>query len=273
MKRTEQLFTAVVAAISLIGCATDGEGLEDETATSEDEDVTSEATSELGSSTYTPFTGTSTSGSAAAYPWQGYRTSYPSTTEDFRSYGLPSTVECSSSKSTRSHLDVTAGCLKAVSIGSYTRGQITSTSGGAFRAVALPFTGSETNPLKWTDMRNSFRFYYNGTSGAGVDPGFKAFVRYRSENDLYGASWRVDGIIQIKKKQGGTYTTLAQGTKGKPSTGAWHTIRFDAIGKQLDFYIDGTKVLSATDSAFSWGTAGIRTDAMTGAYLDDWSVK
>lgn len=253
---------------SLIGCATDGEDMMDEAG-----DETGEAASELGGSTYTPFTGSSSSGSASTYPWHGYRTTYPASNEDFRSYGLPSTVECSSSKSTRSHLDVTAGCLTAVAVGSYSRGKITSTSDGAFRAVALPFTGSESNPLKWTDMSNSFRFYYKGTSGPGVDPGFKAFVRYRSENDLYVASWRVDGIIQIKKKQGGSYTTLAQGTKAKPTTGAWHTIRFDAIGTRLDFYIDGTRVLSATDGTFSWGTAGIRTDAMTGAYLDEWTVK
>ena len=266
MKRSKQSFAVVALAVSLIGCATDEEMLE-----GEDEEL-GETESELGS-TYTPFTGTSSTGTAASYPWQGYRTSYPASAEDFRSYALPSTVECSSSKSTRSHLDVTAGCLTAAAVGSYSRGKISSTSGGAFRVVALAFTGSESSPLKWTDMSNQYRFYYTGTSGAGVDPGFKAFVRYRTENDLYVASWRTDGVIQIKRKKAGTYTTLAQVTKSKPSTGTWHTIRFDAIGTRLDLYLDGTKVLSANDSTFSWGTAGIRTDAMTGAYLEDWSVK
>ena len=269
MKRSTKTFGTMVLAVSLIGCATDEEMLEGEDEASEE---LGEASSELGS-TYTPFTGTSSTGSASTYPWKGYKTTYPAATEDFRSYGLPSTVECSSSKSTRSHLDVTAGCLTAVAVGSYSRGKITSTNDGAFRAVALAFTGSETNPLKWTDMKNEFRFYYNGTSGPGVDPGFKAFVRYRSENDLYVASWRTDGIVQIKRKKAGTYATLAQVTKSKPSTGTWHTMRFDAIGSRLDLYLDGTKVLSATDSSFSWGTAGIRTDAMTGAYLDEWTVK
>lgn len=269
MKRSTQMFAAAVAvAVSLIGCATDEEMLEDELS----EEELGETESELGS-TYTPFTGTSSTGSAVMYPWKGYRTTYPAAAEDFRSYGLPSTVECSSSKSTRSHLDVTAGCLTAVAVGSYSRGKITSTSDGAFRAVALAFTGAETHPLKWTDMKNQFRFYYNGTSGPGVDPGFKAFVRYRSENDLYVASWRTDGVVQIKRKRAGTYTTLAQVTKNKPSTGTWHTMRFDATGTRLDLYLDGTKVLSATDSSFSWGTAGIRTDAMTGAYLDEWTVR
>jgi len=288
MKRSNNTVAgAMLLAVSLIACATDGGddmAEQDETADEMDEtghemdemgdEAVSESASALaGSTVYTPFTGTSTTGSAATYGWKGFNTTYPATSEDFRGYALPLTVECSSSKSTRSHLDVTAGCLTAVPVGSYSRGKITSTSDGAFRVVALPFTGAETKPLKWTDVHNQFRFYYTGTSGPGVDPGFKAFVRYRSENDLYVASWRVDGVVQIKKKQGGTYTTLAQATKSKPSTGAWHTLRFDAIGTHLDLYLDGAKVLSATDSTFSWGTAGIRTDAMTGAYLDEWTVK
>jgi len=265
MKRTTKLFTrALVLAISLIGCATDEEMTE-----ADDEGVTD---SEL-SSTYTPFMGSSSTGAASTYPWQGHNTSYPASDEDFRGYGLPHSVECASTKSLRSHLDVTAGCLTAVAVGSYSRGQITSTSDGAFRVVALPFTGSETSPLKWTDVKNEYRFYYQGKSGPGVDPGFKAFVRYRSENDLYVASWRTDGVVQIKRKQNGTYKTLAQATQHTPSTGTWHTIRFDATGSRLDLYLDGTKVLTTTDTAFTWGTAGIRTDAMTGAYIDEWSVR
>ena len=231
-----------------------------------------ETESELGA-TYTPFSGTSSTGTASTYPWQGYRTTYPSANEDFRAYGAPASVECSSTKSSRSHLDVTAGCLTAVTVGGYSRGQITSTSDGAFRVVALPFTGAEASPLKWTDLRNEFRFYYKGAKGAGVDPGFKAFVRYRSENDLYVASWRTDGVVQIKRKQSGTYKTLAQATKNTPAINTWHTMRFDAVGSRLDLYLDGVKVLSATDTAFAWGTAGIRTDAMSGAYLDDWNVR
>lgn len=265
MKRMTKTFAAaVVLAGFLIGCLDDEAG-------SEVESEESEATSELGS-TYTPFTGASTTGSAATYTWKGYRTTYPAADENFRGYSAPATVECSSSKSARSHLDVTAGCLTAVNVGSYSRGRIKSTSDGAFRVIALAFTGTEANPLKWTDMHNSYRFYYTGTSGAGVDPGFKAFVRYRSENDLYVASWRTDGVVQIKRKKAGSYTTLAQATKRKPTTGSWHTIRFDAIGSRLDLYLDGTKILSASDTSFAWGTAGIRTDAMSGAYIEDWRV-
>jgi hypothetical protein len=265
------LLAASVLFAGAFGCVTDDEMIDEAGLDDGSEEEFGEEESEL--ATYTPFTGTSTTGPASLYPWKGYRTTYPNGTEDMRGYALPSTVECSSSKSTRTHLDVTAGCLKAIAIGNYSRGQIQSTSDGAFRVVAKAFTSPETNPLKWTDQRNEYRFYYTKTSGAGVDPGFKAFVRYRTENDLYVASWRIDGKVNIKKKQAGTYKTLVERTMSKPSTGTWHSIRFDAIGSRLDLYLDGTKVLSTTDSSFSWGTAGIRTDAMTGAYLDEWTVR
>lgn len=261
---TPQLLASLLAIFLISGC------IEDEELLSTDE---SEATCATSSSTYTPYVAYAPSGSVAALPWRGHATSYPAGDEDFRGYALPSTIECSSARSRRSHLDVTAGCLSAVAVGDYSRAQIKSTSGGAFRVLALGYTDGSDEPIKWTDQSNQYRFYYTGTSGAGVDPGFKAFVRYRTEDDLYVASWRVDGHVQIKKKQCGKYTTLAQVKRSGPSRGAWHWIRFDAIGNQLHLYLDGTRVLSVTDSTFSWGTAGIRTDAMTGAYLDDWTVQ
>lgn len=241
-----------------------------ETATEEDEQ---EASCAASSSTYSPYAGYAPSGTVSEFPWQGHATSYPAGAEDFRGYSLPSAIECSSSKSKRSHLDVTAGCLNAVAVGSYSRAQIASTSGGAFRAIALGFENGSQTPMKWTDQSIEYRFHYSGTSGAGVDPGFKAFARYRSENDLYVASWRVDGYVQIKKKVCGAYTTLAQKKLSGPSKGTWHRIRFDVKGTSLKLYLDGDLTLSATDSALSWGTAGIRTDAMTGAYLDDWRIQ
>ena len=260
-------------AVSLIGCVNDTEEPVEEIEEIEEIEEVSEASSELAAEVYSPFTGSSTTGSAGTYSWHGHATTYPAGMEDIRGYTLPSTIECSSNKSARSHLDVTSGCLKAVAIGSYSRGQIEESSSGAFRVVALPFAGSEANPMKWTDQKNEFRFYYAATSGIGVDPGVKAFVRYRDEYDLYVASWRMDGKVNIKRKQNGTYRTLAEVNMAKPSAGAWHRMQFHATGSKLELYLDGTKVLSATDTAFSWGTSGIRTDAMNGAYLDEWTIR
>jgi len=56
---------------------------------------------------YNPYAhGSSGSGTVAQYPWRGASSTYPSGNEDFRGYATATTVECSSAKSARSHLDV-----------------------------------------------------------------------------------------------------------------------------------------------------------------------
>ncbi|MBA3499410.1 MAG: hypothetical protein H0T65_03500 [Deltaproteobacteria bacterium] len=225
-------------------------------------------------SAYTPYTtGTHPTGSVLAMPWQGSSTTYPASNEDFRGYGaaMPTMVECSNNKNTRSHLDVTAGCLNAITD---THGQIVSTDAGAFRALALGYTATDpTHPIRWTKQSIEYSFFYTGTSGPGVLPGFKAFARYNTEEDLYVASWRTDGVVQIQRKQCGVYTPLKiLHAFGAPTTNTWHRIRFDTIGDTLELYLDGVKVISVTDSAFASGTMGLRTDAMTGALIDDWRV-
>jgi hypothetical protein len=210
----------------------------------------------------------------AILPWRGDGSMYPNGTEDFSNYGtLPTTVECGDDKWLRSYLDVTAGCLTAVQLGMYTRGKIGATSDGYYRSLALGFTTGSTLPSKWTDQGVEYRFYYAAQSGMTGNPGFKAFTRYRTEDDLYVASWRTDGVAQIQKKHCGVYTPLIiLPDFGAPTANAWHTIRFTAVGASLDLYLDGAHVASATDSNFPWGTAGIRIDSMDGSYIDDWRV-
>jgi hypothetical protein len=223
---------------------------------------------------YTPYPGGAyLSGTVAELPWRGESSAYPDGVEKFEHYATDSTIECANDKDKRSHLDVTAGCMTAIALsnGVYRRARVELTDEGhAFRALALGHANGEL--VKWTDQRSEYRFYYGGTTTA-VLPGFKIFARYRSEDDLYVASWRVDGVVQIQRKQCGEYTTLARRTGMEmPSLRAWHRIRFDAIGETLALYLDDKPVLATQSNTFRWGTVGIRIDGATGAYLDDWRV-
>lgn len=219
---------------------------------------------------YSPYTaeGFYVEGPAAAYPWS----------ETFDGYApLPALIECASAKATRAHLDVTAGCLDAVATGSageYTRGKVKLTNpGGAYRSLAFGFSPDSLYPVRWTDQALSFRFYSTGAgSVAGVQPGFKAFARYQSEDNLYVASWRLDGTAVIQRKQCGQYTTLGTATVTTPTPNKWHSLRFAAQGTTLTLSLDGTVAVTATDGEFPWGTAGIRIDSSDGALLDDWKV-
>jgi hypothetical protein len=232
---------------------------------------------------YTPF------GGAGAYPsgpvsemaWAGSEPpetglAYPAGDEDFRGYGddLPARVECSDEKWLRSHLDVTSGCLDAVQVGDYTRGLIDADGDDYFRALALGYTPDDPDhAVKWTDQGIEYRFLHNGETSDHSNPGFKAFLRYRSEDDLYVATWRFDGVVQILSKLCGEYTSLAVDTEyGPPSPDVFHTIRFEAVGDTLQLYLDDDLALTATSSTLSWGTAGIRIDSADGTYIDDWSV-
>lgn len=223
---------------------------------------------------YTPYDTTLLpKGTVAELPWRGEGSSYPDGRETFDVYRAPSPIECGSTRDHRSHLDVTAGCLTAVAIsnGLYQRGLVSLTDSGAFRALALGYADGQR--VRWTAQRGEYRFHYSGPSATGVNPGFKVFARYRTEDDLYVASWRLDGVVQIQKKQCGTYTTLARRTRQPPpTTGTWHRIRFDAMGTQLALYLDGELALTAEDDTFAWGTVGIRIDGVANTYLDDWRV-
>lgn len=227
---------------------------------------------------YTPYTASfHPSGPVSELPWREAGSIYPDGNENFRGYDeFPSTIECGSDKGAQSHLDVTSGCLVAASTGGgkYTRGFVELTASDAFRVVAHGFSPAyPTRPVKWTDQSVGYRFYFYGETGGGAYPGFKAFARYRTEDDLYVASWRTDGVVQIQKKHCGTYTTLARREDlPPPQPRTWHRMRLDALGDELTLYLDGKQVLSATSGTFSWGTAGIRIDGMRDAFLDDWQI-
>lgn len=211
-----------------------------------------------------PGTGFYPSGDATSYPWGG---------EDFESYADNETIECSTNQSQRSHLEVTSGCLIGRLLSSqYRRGYTTDHN---FRMLAVGLSGGQR--VKWTRQSNQYRGWISSWQAGAPDwAGFHLFARYRTENDLYVASFRKDGTVTIKRKLCGAYSTLASGDLSDFgitfTTGAWYTLRFEADGSDLRMYVNGTEVLTATDGTFSWGTSGIRID-YANAYIDDWIVE
>ncbi len=189
--------------------------------------------------------------------------------ETWDSYSDGYLVEASSDKTRASHLDVTSGELYAIHVSSsYLRGW---TETYNFRVLAVGDDGGG-DKVRWTDGEVSYRGYiWNWHSGVSTTSGLHVFLRYQTEYDLYVASLRYDGLVTIKKKACGAYTTLASAHFGTPATRTWYTLGFVAHGANLDFYVDGSLVLSTVDHTFSWGTYGIRTDYMD-VYFDDWSV-
>lgn len=213
---------------------------------------------------YSPFPANAQAvvGPVAQYPWS---------TVDFSNFSEGQTIECGSNKSAIPYLDVTAGCLSASTFQSNRRGVIHTTADNYYRSFALPTAGGA--PVKWTDQSVEYDFYFSRYTGTVSNPGFKLFVRYLDEYDLYVASFREDGTAQIQKKECGQYTTLKRiPNYGAPSLDHWHHIKFEAVGNDLRFYIDGQLAVQVHDTTFAAGTAGIRIDDTDGAYIDNWRV-
>lgn len=199
--------------------------------------------------------------------------------ESFESWSDGNILECSSNMYVLAHIDVTSGCLYSKYAGEWKRGW---TDSAVFRAVSI---GRHTDgrEIKWTDQTIEYRAHIKTWHNNGNIPawsGLHAFVRYRTSDDLYVASIRYDGVVTIKRKWKGVYTTLAESrltnefkeyldVNGKLSTGKWYQIHFSAIGNKLKLYLDGELLLSTTNDTFSWGTTGIRIDN-SNTYIDEW---
>ena len=206
-------------------------------------------------------------GNNESYPKGKPSTALPWAGENFESYADGALIEASSAKSMRAHLDVTSGSLYAKHVGAYHRGWTTTYN---FRVLAVGLSGGKR--IRWTDQTASYRGYlWNWHSSASSTNGLHLFARYQTENDLYVASLRYDGLVTLKKKHCGAYTTLAQKSFGTPALKTWYTLELSAVGTNLGLKINGVVVLTAQDSTFSWGTTGIRTD-YADVYFDDWKL-
>jgi hypothetical protein len=118
--------------------------------------------------------------------------------------------------------------------------------------------------VRYTDFAVTFTVIPVSITEGPNWSGIHIFSRYQTENDLYVASFRVDGQIVIKKKIRGQYTTLAQ--KKANFLMKFHvryTLTFTVTGNMLVFtvlYNDTKEILKATDNDLTNGTGGIRID-------------
>lgn len=197
--------------------------------------------------------------SASSCPWAG---------ENFEAYADGSLLECSTEPAQQAHFEVTSGCLFSKYAGTYRRGW---TSTYNFRALSRLYVDGKK--VGWKTAAPSYRAHiYEWQEGAPEWAGLHVFARYQTENDLYVASYRKDGLVTIKKKLGGVYTTLAQKTLGAPALRTWHTVKLSVSGDTLQFFVNGALHLTAHDTSLTWGTTGLRTDSMD-VYLDDWKLE
>ncbi len=117
----------------------------------------------------------------------------------------------------------------------------------------------------WTGQSVSARVkpiaFGNSTRSVGVA------ARLQSLSNYYSLVLTGGGAVQLRRVSGGGVTTLA--TLVFPvSTGTWYTLRLDAFGSSLTGFVNGTQVVSATDSTFSSGKVGLMSSYASASFDD-----
>lgn len=84
----------------------------------------------------------------------------------------------------------------------------------------------------------------------------------------YWFAYANNGTFKVAKAQGGAWSTIAQWTKSPAILPYdWNVLRVTAVGSTLRFFINGTEVHTATDSALASGQVGIEMqDGGSGGY-------
>lgn len=197
------------------------------------------------------------------YP-KGTPSQYPYPKQDFHQFSENQTIVDSRNSATDGQLMATSGLLTCKELNGVLDGYTTTYN---FRMLTDPRSNGGSR-VGWTDSRvTALATIMRWHSGRPNWAGFHLFARYTTSDDLYVASYRVDGLLTLKKKVAGKYTTLKTKNIGTPTLGEEHVFAFEVEGSNLKFFVDGVLEIEATDTDLTWGTHGVRMD-YSDTYVD-----
>ncbi|HEX8628477.1 MAG TPA: family 16 glycoside hydrolase [Catenuloplanes sp.] len=151
-----------------------------------------------------------------------------------------------------------------------------STSGGSWsvvtdgsRAYRQSGTSSDARTTvgsgAWTDYSVQVRMKPTAFNGANRHAG--VIARAQSSSSYYALAVTASGGLQLVRRSGGDPVVLASSPAGVPRD-SWATLKLEAVGSSLRGYLNGTLSLTATDSTFATGKAGLAT-SYAAATFDD----
>ncbi len=115
----------------------------------------------------------------------------------------------------------------------------------------------------WTDYAVTARIKPVSLSGSNY---VALGARYQSSANFYFLDLRADRV-EIRSFVGNQSTVLSS-TSYAVSPGTWYTVTFEVNGSTLKGYINGTQLLTATDSTFSSGAVALSTYNATAEFDD-----
>lgn len=117
----------------------------------------------------------------------------------------------------------------------------------------------------WSNYTVSVRvkpIAFNGTNRF-----VSVLARAQSATSYYYLALRSNNTVELKKLVNGTATTFASASIGV-TTGTWYTLTLEVSGTTLRGSVNGGTVLSANDSQYAAGQAGVNTYYASASYDD-----
>jgi len=127
-------------------------------------------------------------------------------------------------------------------------------------------TRALSNPSPWTNQVVTARvkpLTWNGT-----DRFVAVLARAQNATNYYYVTLRSSNKLELKKLINGAPTTLASKTNFTVATNTWYTVKLEVIGTTLRAYVNGTLQLTATDTQYASGKAGLATFNATASFDD-----
>lgn len=147
-----------------------------------------------------------------------------------------------------------------------TSGGSWSVSGGVYSQTGTSSDArAQAGQLGWTNYSVQVRVRANAFNG--TDRFVAVLGRAQGMTSYYYLTLRSSNRVELKKLVGGSSTTLAAASR-TVSVGTWYTVRLEMSGTALRGFIDGVQILSATDSQFTSGRAGVATFNASGSFDD-----
>jgi pectate lyase len=151
-----------------------------------------------------------------------------------------------------------------------------STSGGSWSVQSQEYrqssTGADAKALSgsttWSDYSVQAEVQPITFGSSARSTGIAA--RAQSTTSFYSLVLVGSGEVQLRRVAGGGSTVLASAAT-TVTPGSWYTLRLAASGSGLTGSVNGTQLVSATDSTFGTGRAGL-VSSYTSAAFDDVAV-
>jgi len=130
------------------------------------------------------------------------------------------------------------------------------------------FHVASAGDVAWTDQIVEAKVKVLAFSGSSTSYLAGVFARFKDLDNHYYAALQSDGQFKIKKKSGGNNSSLSSGAKVTITTNTWYTVNLSVIGSALTAYLDGTLVLTATDTDIAAGGMAVGTKNATAEFDD-----